>query len=355
MSLAGVLENQLGGEINMMSIIRFLVLWLLFTLYVTVSAVADSGGSLPDPGQNPMQIVMADITRQVVAGMPEDPLYRKLALGEITGDDGSFKDVLRSTVVAVTDFDLLDYATLLKILEEEEQQKNNIVKNIKVLSGSSKIREGGWLLSGRIIDKFENPLYCSMETFLELKNTETDEIAFSRNFGSSYIPPLTKYLATALLTLAVLLLLLRANRQRDKNRVAQAIKEYNEAQLTTANELKKSRDNLQRVHDSLVGAERVALAVKVKEQQGELDNLIFSVEQHPGPHSETVNRKSGKDQQKHNKFMLGLVRNLGVESEKLLKYVKTNNDMATEATLEVLANEIKNCSNKTYNDTVGRA
>lgn len=330
-----------------------LTLFCIFIFFCsTFSADADSGGSMPDPGKNPMQIVLADIARQVVMVMPADPVYQNLSLKDITGDDNNLYNALRSAIASATDYTFLDYVSLQQLLEEK--QKKGGVKILKAQSGIKK-RDAGWLISGKIIDKIDHPLYASMEVFLEMENMETGEIAFSRNFGASYIPSLTKYLVTALVLLLCLLLVKSLSRKGKTRSVAKAVSENDAAKLAIANELKKGRDNLKRVHDALVEAEKIKLAIKVKEQQDEVDNLLLSIEQQPAVHPESVTHTTQKDQAKQNKFMQGLVRNIQVESEKLLQAVHKGHDEASAECLADLINEIKNSRNKAYNNMAGRA
>ncbi|WP_041277971.1 hypothetical protein [Desulfotalea psychrophila] len=55
------------------------ILLCIAIMSLSVSLVyGDSSGSFPQPGSDPIQIVYADIARQVVMEMPDDPVYQIL-------------------------------------------------------------------------------------------------------------------------------------------------------------------------------------------------------------------------------------------------------------------------------------
>ncbi|CAG37150.1 hypothetical protein [Desulfotalea psychrophila] len=188
-----------------------------------------------------------------------------------------------------------------------------------------------------------------------MENTATEQVAFSRSFNAYYLLPVIKYLAVLFGVLLLVILFFTMNRAKQRRMVSKAVEHNGTAQLSIAMELKKTRDNLKRVHDVLVENKKISFAVKVKDQQEELESLLFSIEQHPGLHKDGVASQDKRKIEKHNKFMQGLVRNLQVQSEKLLKNVNRGNDSSAEVSLNEVANELKNCRNKSYNNVAGRA
>jgi len=161
---------------------------------------ADVGGSLPDAGNDPWQIVVNDIAGQVVALLPEDVHLWTLSIGTIEGDDGSLAEALSAAITSATSIQLVTDDAL-------RSEENSGVEGI---------------LQGRVINKTHSPFYSSIEVFLKLEDVQSHTVVFARTFQASYLPKLTRNcLMLAALALLVWLVLSSLKRRR-----IAAIQEY---------------------------------------------------------------------------------------------------------------------------------
>ena len=188
-----------------------------------------------------------------------------------------------------------------------------------------------------------------------MKNLATGEVAFGRAFSAAYIPPQAKYLAIFVVLLLIVLIVFVISRVGQKRRLLLRVEREKRANLAVANELRKGRDNLKRIQDSLTKIDP-ELALRVREQQNAMDKLLQAVELHPGIYPDKkINSSYWRDQERHNKFMLGLARNLASESENLLKHALSGSLSSVHSSLSDVDREIKNCQNKMYDNQAGRA
>ena len=317
------------------------LLIVVFVQCLVGLSYGDSGRSFPDPGEDPMQIVMADIARQVVMSMPGDSSVAIVGQGAITDDDGRLRDAIRSATVSATDYKVIDFAQLSHPVSETTARTTDM-----------------WLLTGNYIKVYESVFGSYLSVFFEMKSAKNGEYAFSKNFSARYIAPIGWGVVISGLSVLTLVALFLLQRSRRRILMNDAVKAHAEAQLAIGNEVKKTRDNIKRIQDVFITRGEADHAVRMRDQQNELDRLLQDLEQWPGMHTETGRREMKqlkKNQKQQNKLMMWLVRNLQVESEKLLKSAERQNASATESALAELTNEIKNCRNRMYNAMTGRA
>jgi len=314
------------------------------------SALADSGGSLPESGSDPWQIVVSDIAGQVVALLPEDAGFRVLGIGEIEGDDNTLAEALTAAIKSATRFHLMERADLQKLLTEQGIQLGPIMDPRSVVEpGQIKGIEG--LLLGRIVKKVQTPLYSSIQVFLKLDNVETGSVVFARTFEASYIPAMTWYLGFGLAAL-FLLLLLRGRSRRRKQRFLATYSEKEAAQRQAIEaQLKKCRDNLHRAHELLGRDKGSEAAVRVREIRQEVAGLLQKLQLGPVVHPENVDQAMVRELEKQNKTMKELVDRVYAASEKILENARRG--VNVEPVLDTLANRLKDAANAAYDRQQG--
>jgi len=314
------------------------------------SAMADSGGSLPDRGSDAWQIVVNDIAGQVVVLLLEDNHFRVLGIGDIEGDHNSLAEALTAAIKAATDFHLVERADLNKLLKEQSIQLSPL-SDPNGLVEPGKIYGVEGLLIGRVVKKFHSPFYSSLVVFLKLDDVETGNVVFAGNFEASYIPPMTWYLGIFVLALFLFLMLRNISRKKKKRFLYEySQKEAADRQAIEA-DLKKSRDNLNRAHELLQNAEKSEAAMLVRRNKEELGQLLQKLQQGAVVHPDAVDKAMVKELDRHNKTMKGQVEKVLASSEKVLDVAGKDN--IPEGVLNTMATHIKDAANTAYDRQAG--
>jgi len=314
----------------------------------------EQGNSLLNLEEENYQTVLNEIATKVVTNLPDDIHMRLLAIAPIQGDDGALVDVLTAKVKSETRYHLIERKDLNKILEEQGFQISPLADPRKPIE-PGKIKGVEGLLQGQIVQKQCSFIFCKLEVFIKLNKVEGGDIVFAENFSEQFISPVAIY---GLAGIAVLIFLIfYANHMKGK-KGEEAVKVTSQdaaVQQDLQNELKKAKDNLNRIHDDLVAKDQMKLSSVIREVREDINTLLFKIEQGPGLHASVADKTMKKNLKSHSKSMDGLIKNVLAETEKLLKAAGSENEKGIQSTINALKTEIKNASNRFHERTAGRA
>ncbi len=299
-------------------------------------------------------MVVEDIASQVVAKLPDDIHFRLLAIAPIEGDSGALVDALTSQIKENTRYHLIERGDLNTLLKEQGVQLSAIVDSrTPVEPGKIKGVEG--ILMGKVTQDNVSFLFGSMEVFIKLDNVEGGDVVFADSFSAHYLPPTTLYGGIAILVLLLLAIFSMRRGKVKVERTANVVRKDSSILLATQAELKKVRDNLNRVHDALVAKEMMPLSVSVRDSREEVSRLLSDMEQAPSMHPDNMDDAAVRHTMEHGKKMGGLVKNLLAESENMIQVTQSGGGEGIQASIQAFQGEMKYAAN-TYKDrSAGKA
>ncbi len=297
--------------------------------------------------------VVDNITAQVIEALPDDIHVRLLAIGPVGGDDGTFVNKLTEQIKAKTKFHLIERHDLTKLLEEQGIQLS-LISDERSPVEPGKIKGVEALIMAKFEQKISYFFFSKADIFVKMDNVETGDIIFAKNFKAQYVSPKGRWIIAGFIAILLIFIFLFGVKKQKKNKTELFVENDDKAQINFTNELKKAKDNLNRVHDTLVADKHMELSTQVMDANLNLKNLIIKIEQTPGFRSDFITSIDKKNMVSTAKSMKGLVKNVLAESEKLYSTVSNKNFSNIESIIDRLQGEIKNCTNRFQERTIGR-
>lgn len=281
--------------------------------------------------------------KAVVKALPAEGNIIRIAVLDITDDNGSIRDAIIAAITEKTSFKIIERTDLDQILKEQGLQLKDVMdEKTRIQPGKIKGVQG--LLMGRVLGMESGFMSYTIRVHLKLDDVEKGEIVFAKDFNVSAVSPVRMWLFVAIaLVIGIIVVFFIFGRRRVKERES-IVQEDVRTRVDLGRGIRQAMATLSEARAKLMDKGQTDPAIKLKNAERDLLVLKEEIENAPRGFTDISNNDELRD-------VLAFDRSFQEKSDILIKSVEKLYDVIQSGTsdldkyIDLVKQDVREASN----------